>query len=108
IVGWGAGGSTSSINIADLSVASGALSGTQLERFTRLNQNEVDVTALARKFYETHGDEYQQLVVFTNFPYNLDDAFAYELNIKNPIQGINLDIFDDSAEFGSQGTLEDR
>ena len=106
IVGWAAGGAASAINVVDLISASGALSGTQMERFTRLNQNEVDVTALARKFYETHGDEYQQLVVFTNFPYNLDDAFAYELNVKNSIQGINLNIFDDSAEFGSQGALE--
>ena len=106
IAGWAAGGSTGAVNVVDLSSASGVLSGTQVERFARLNQNEVDVTALARKFYETHGDEYQQLVVFTNFPYNLDDAFAYELNVKNSIQGINLDIFDHSAEFGSQGALE--
>jgi hypothetical protein len=106
IVGWSAGGAASAVSVVDLSAASGTLSGTQVERFSRLNQNEVDVTAVARKFYETHGDEYQQLVVFTNFPYNLDGAFAYELNVKNSIQGINLDDFDDSTEFGSQGALE--
>jgi len=106
IVGWSGGGTASAISIVDLSAASGTLAGTQVERFSRLNQNEVDVTAVARKFYETHGDEYQQLVVFTNFPYNLDGAFAYELNVKNSVQGINLDAFDDSAEFGSQGALE--
>lgn len=106
IVGWSAGGAVSAMSIVDLSAASGTLSGPQAERFSRSNENEVDVTAVARKFYETHGDDYQQLVVFTNFPYNLEDAFAYELNIKNSIQGINLEIFDDSAEFGSRGGLE--
>ena len=106
IVGWTGGRAAQAVNIADLSAASGTLSGSQAERFAQLNQSEVDITALTRKFYETHGDDYQQLVVFTNFAYNMEDAFAYELNIKNDVQGINLDLFNDSAEFGSQGTLE--
>src|SRR5262245_14597650 len=106
IVGWSAGGSAVAPSITDLSTASGTLAGAQMERFARVNLNEVDMTAVAQKFYASHGDEYQQLVVFTNFPYNLDNAFAFELNVKNSIQGINLDSFDDSSSFGSQGALE--
>jgi hypothetical protein len=106
IVGWTGGRDAQAINVVDLSAVSGTLSGPQAERFARLNQSEVDITALAKKFYETHSDDYEQLVVFTNFAYNLEGAFAFELNIKNEVQGINLDTFDNSAEYGSQGRLE--
>ena len=106
IVGWTGGRDAQPIDIVDLSAASGSLSGPQVERFSRSSQNQVEITALTKKFYETHSDDYQQLVVFTNFAYNMEDAFAYELNIKNEVQGINLDLLDDTTEFGSRGTLE--
>jgi hypothetical protein len=106
IVGWTGGRDAQNVNILDFSGVSGTLSGPQAERFSATNQNEVEITALTKKFYETHGDDYQQLVVFTNFAYNLEGAFAYELNIKNEVQGINLDLMDYTAEFGSRGALE--
>ena len=106
IVGWTGGRGAQAVHIVDLSAASGTLSGSQAERFAQLNQTEVDITALTKKFYETHGDDYQQLVMFTNFPYDLDGAFAFELNVQNDVQGINLETMDDSAEFGSRGALE--
>jgi hypothetical protein len=106
IVGWTGGRDAQAINIVDLGTVSGTLSGPQAERFAQLNQSEIDITALTKKFYETHGDDYEQLVMFANFPYDLDGAFAFELNIKNDVQGINLGIFDDSAQYGSQGRLE--
>jgi len=107
IVGWTAGRNLQTVNIVDLSSVNGtALSGPNAERFSQLN--EVDSTALVKKFYETHSDEYSHLIVFTNFPYDLGspDTFAFEMPIKNDIQGIGLDIFDFSQEFGSNGNLE--
>jgi hypothetical protein len=74
------------------------------ERFARTT--ELDLPALAAKFYQTHGDEYDQLVMFTNFAFDLEGAFAFELNIKNEIRGIGLEQFDFASDFGSNGRLQ--
>jgi hypothetical protein len=46
------------------------------------------------------------LVMFTNFPFDLEGAFAFELNIKNEIRGIGLEQFDFASDFGSNGRLQ--
>ncbi len=68
----------------------------------------IDAPALTRKFLSIHNDEYDDICVFaasniTNL--SLDGGFAYELNVKNEIQGIGLDLFDYTPSFGSGGTL---
>jgi hypothetical protein len=115
IVGWTSGGNNLLVNLADLSALDAALlNGPQAEIFSRSTQ--VSNTALAQRFYQTHPDRFDQLVVFTNFPYDLGNAFAYELNVKNEIQGIGLEqeisgqppsaFFDYSSFFGSGGQLQ--
>ena len=115
IVGWTSGGNRQMVQFADLSMKNGAvLTGAQSEKFSQTTQ--VSNSALAQKFYKNHPDRFDQLVVFTNFPYDLGNAFAYELNVKNDIQGIGLletvpgraptPFFDYSATFGSQGMLQ--
>lgn len=105
IVGWSGARNLQPLGLLDLSAATGSqLSGPKAERFARLA--EIDLPALSKKFYQTHGDEYDQLVMFTNFPFDLDGAFAFELNIKNEIRGINVPLIDLSSDFGSQGRLE--
>jgi len=105
IAGWSGGRNSQTLGLVDLSASSGILfSGPKAERFARTT--ELDLPALAAKFYQTHGDEYDQLVMFSNFPFDLEGAFAFELNIKNEIRGIGLDQFDFASEFGSNGRLQ--
>jgi hypothetical protein len=105
IAGWSHGRNLQPLGLVDLSLSTGAvLAGPKAERFAR--STEVDISALSKKFYQTHGDDYDQLVMFTNFPFDLDGAFAFEVNIKNEIQGIGVGQIDFSREFGSLGRLQ--
>jgi len=106
VTGWSGGGNQSSINVVNFAnLASSSVSGPVAERFAQ--DADIDFTALAKKFYQTHSDDYDQLAVYTNFPYAIGgDTFAYEVTIKNDIQGINQDLFDFSQEFGSAGRLQ--
>jgi len=105
IAGWSGGGNLQTLGLVDLGASSGILfSGPKAERFARTT--ELDLPAMAAKFYQTHGDDYDQLVMFSNFPFDLDGAFAFELNIKNEIRGIGLEQFDFASDFGSNGRLE--
>jgi hypothetical protein len=65
---------------------------------------QLDAVAVIRKFYATHPDDYDQLILWTDAPF-VRDAFAFETTIKNEIQGIGLQVFDAASEFGSAGRL---
>ena len=106
IVGWTAGHNLQTVNLNDLSKSSGALpSGPVAENFS--DQTNIDFTTLALKFYQTHPDDFDQLAIYTNFPYAIGaDTFAFEFTVKNDISGINVDTFDFSQEFGSAGKLQ--
>jgi hypothetical protein len=72
------------------------------ERFSRTIS--LDLVATARRFYQTHPDSYDQLVLWTDVAVT-EDAFAFETNVANDIRGIGLDVFDQSDAFGSGGRL---
>jgi hypothetical protein len=72
------------------------------ERFA--SRGQLDTSAVAQKFYRTHPDNYDQLVIWTDMRL-LRDAFAVENNIANEVRGIGLEIFDLSRDFGSSGRL---
>lgn len=72
------------------------------ERFAQRAQ--LDTVALTRRFYQTHPDNYDQLVVWTDQVLTVS-AFAYEVTVANEISGIGLDRFDLSGDFGSAGRL---
>ena len=61
--------------------------------------------ALAREFYRTHGDDYDFLVIFTNFDFNLPEigAAAYFTPVQNQVQGIGLEQFDYSSGYSADG-----
>ena len=63
---------------------------------------DLDLVSLARKFYRTHADAYDQLVIWTDATLTFD-AFAFEITVANEIAGIGLNRFDSSSEFGSSG-----
>ncbi len=72
------------------------------ERFAE--ELDIDLAALGQAFYRTHGDLYDQLVVWSDRKL-VSDAFAYETTIANDIRGIGASVFNASAEFGSAGRL---
>jgi hypothetical protein len=100
-------GRGASFSALDLSAAGQLAGGSQAagERFA--GDSSLDDVALALRFYQTHSDDYDQLVIFG------DDriieggtAFAFELTVNNAVQGIGRQIFDSSRDYGSQGTLQ--
>ncbi|MCZ6750431.1 MAG: Ig-like domain-containing protein [Acidobacteria bacterium] len=92
-------------NLPDLSETSAAaiLEGPAAEIFT--DSTRIDLAAIAQRFYQTHEDVYDFLIVFTNFNFDMDGAFAFEVNIANQITGIGEvsvpPVFNFSSQFGS-------
>lgn len=72
------------------------------ERFAASAQ--LDTVALVRKFFQTHPDNYDQVLIWTDAPL-IQDAFAYETTIANEVRGLGLPVFDASRDFGSAGRL---
>ena len=67
----------------------------------------VDDQAVAQRFYQTHGDDYDFLVVFSNFTFDLGGgAFAYHAGVFNDIAGINRGSYDSRAAYGSDYNLD--
>ncbi len=105
VVGISPGNTTtfSPVNLASAtsSTVSGG-TGAFGERYSA--KDEIDLVALSQKFYGSHPDGYDQLLVWTdrNLVY---DAFAYEMTVANEIQGIGVDLYDLSKSYGSAGGL---
>lgn len=98
-------GHTGQFATADLSTASGsAAPSTALgERFSQ--DTDIDLVAVARKFYQTHPDNYDQLVTWTDTRVVSGNTFAFETTVANEIRGIGTGIFDSARDFGSAGRL---
>ena len=98
-------GRTSQFSTVDLSGASGsAAPATALgERFSQ--DTAIDLAAVARKFYQTHPDNYDQLVTWTDTRVVTGNTFAFETTVANEVRGIGTNIFDQSRDFGSAGRL---
>ncbi|MBZ5498295.1 MAG: hypothetical protein LAP85_17985 [Acidobacteriia bacterium] len=106
IVGISPGASLEGVTAVDFSTTTPTenLVGTVAEVFTTSVQ--LMETAMARKFFLNHPDEFDQLVMFLTFPFDLQGAFSYELNVNNDVQGIGLDPVNDSSDYGSGGRLK--
>ena len=65
----------------------------------------LDLVAASRRFYQSHPDNFDQLVFWTDTPV-VTNAFAFESTVKNTITGTGLEVFDVSAALGSGGSLE--
>jgi hypothetical protein len=88
------------VNLSDAGPSGGAAAVG--ERFAA--QPLIDTVELMQKFYATHPDNYDQVVIWTDAPL-IDDAFAYEVTVANEIRGIGQALFDASRDFGSAGRL---
>ena len=97
-------GRTGDFNPVDLSAASAdGGSGAVGERFAR--DLELDFVALTRRFYASHPDIYDQLVIYSDIKLTRGGTFAFEFTVANEIRGIGLDVFDTAGDFGSAGRL---
>jgi hypothetical protein len=72
------------------------------------SSKEVSRQIIATEFFRTHRDEYDFLIIFSNFDFKMPEpeAEAFYLRIKNDVRGIGLEIRDYSSFFGSQGKLQ--
>jgi subtilase family serine protease/flagellar hook assembly protein FlgD len=62
---------------------------------------------VGRRFYETHPDAYDFLVVFTNFAFQTDDATAFHMDARNDVAGIGMELGPVAEEpFGSLSRLK--
>ena len=97
-------GKTGDFQPVDLSASGPTSGGTGAvgERFS--DSPQLDAVAASTAFYRSHPDSYDQLVFWTDTR-AVDDAFAFESTVANEIQGIGLDLFDFSRDFGSAGRL---
>ena len=75
----------------------------------------VNLQNVAREFYRTHGDDFDSLILFTNFESNLDlvGVLAFAINVQNDVLGIGnpnrseiFPQFDYTSQYGSQGKLK--
>jgi hypothetical protein len=89
------------VNLSDGGPTAGGVSAVG-ERFAE--QSQLDLVTLTRKFYQTHSDNYDQLILWTDAAI-IRDAFAYETTLANEIRGIGIDVYDASRDFGSNGRL---
>lgn len=72
-------------------------------------QAEVDTFAIPPVFYETHGDDFDFLYIWSDFDFidpDVPGAFAFYLGLRNDAQGIGRDPFDFSNSVGSAGRLQ--
>ena len=65
----------------------------------------IPLQAITRKFYQTHADTFDQLVIITNFAQRLVGAAAVERTVHLSVDGIGSPPFDISAVYGSTGRL---
>jgi subtilase family serine protease/flagellar hook assembly protein FlgD len=64
-------------------------------------------TRVGLRFYETHADEYDFLVVFTNFPFETGAATAFHLFGRNDVEGIGKPVGSAGpSPFGSRSRLK--
>ena len=105
--GIAAGGGVDGLQTTDLSQAAGVSFSRSVGESFR-SETDIDLTAVARSFYASFGDDYQQLIVYTNrnFIPRSQGAFAYETTIRNGIAGIGTSLVDDGVAYGSRSALE--
>lgn len=60
---------------------------------------------VAKRFYETHGDSYDFLIVFTNFEFATGEALAFHSAVRSQAEGIGKPVLDNGDLFGSPGRL---
>ena len=106
VTGVAPGSAQGGLTAVDFSAAAGVSGGSGALAESFRAEDGLDTVAVARKFYATHGDDYQQLVIFTSRRLVGANTFAYEQTVRNGDAGIGAGVQDRSADYGSRGRLE--
>jgi uncharacterized protein (TIGR03437 family) len=105
VVGIGPGDFRGSTEVVSFdSGAAGEFAGTVAETF-ELNPG-LDLVRVAQRFYETHGDSYDYLVIFNSLGISADGAIAFQMPIRVTAQGYGLPRYDVGGIFGSRRRLQ--
>ena len=106
-VGISAGGGVEGLQTTDLSNP-GVVSFSRSIGESFRSETDIDLTAVGRAFYSAFGDDYQQLVIYTNRSYipRSQGAFAFQLDVRNTITGIGAPRVNSGADYGSAAALE--
>lgn len=112
VVGIAPGNFRNDVSSVDFSEgAENPLTGAMAEIFTQ--KQEIDPVAVTQNFYRNHDDAYDFIVLFNDMDFEAGfGAFAYELNIRNEVEGIGSPqpngnpVFDLGKEFGSPRRLQ--
>jgi hypothetical protein len=99
-------GATSAFAAVDLSAADGGASGgtgAVGERFAA--SNSLDLVAASRRFFSAFGDDYDQLVFWSDARVVEAGTFAFETTVENSIAGIGQEQSHFAAAYGSGGRL---
>ncbi len=70
--------------------------------------NAISRQEIAREFYKTHPDDYDFLVIFSDFDFRMpeSEAIAFYQRVKNDVQGIGKELVDNTSLYGSNGVLQ--
>lgn len=80
-------------------------SSTVAERFG--GTEEVDIETVAQRFYQTHEDAYDYLMIFNNLGVAAgDSAVAFETTVRNNRSGYGDEKVNSGSEFGSSSRLQ--
>jgi len=106
VVGISPGNLTGDLELATFDDASTQVySSTLAERFSA--SESIDIVRTAQRFYETHEDAYDYLVIFnTSGIAAASGALAYETTVRTLVQGIGDTAVDLGSTFGSGRRLE--
>jgi hypothetical protein len=76
-----------------------------LERFSETEH--ADLVAATRRFLAGRADVFHQVIFYTTRPLNpFPGTLAFEINVRNDVRGIGVELVDHSEAWGSAGTLE--
>jgi hypothetical protein len=100
----GATGSFTALNLSNVGTAPTAGGSAALgERFAA--QASLDLVAAARRAYGELGDDYDQMLFFTDTRVTDPGTVAFETTVRNSITGIGADVMDIGAAYGSASRL---
>ena len=100
------GSAQGGLTAVDFSTAAAVAGGAGALAESFRQEDGLDAVAVARKFYASHPDSYQQLVIYTSRRLVPADTFSYEQTVANADAGIGVGPQNLSAEYGSGGRLE--
>jgi uncharacterized protein (TIGR03437 family) len=104
VVGIAPGNLQGGTNLVSFLDASGDYLGAVVEHFG--NTLDIDIVTLAQRFYQTHEDAYDYLVVYNNMQIDaMAGAVAYESTVRSFSTGHGVPVQDNGSQYGSASRL---